>query len=62
MEMIWQGIIAAIRLLLTGDPEVLAITFHTLKISTTGTLISLLIGIPFGTLLALKPFQAVDSP
>ena len=56
MEMIWQGIKAAIHLLLTGDPEVVAITLLTLKISITGTLISLFIGIPLGTLLALKPF------
>lgn len=56
MEMIWEGIQAAIHLLLTGDPEVLEITFLTLKISCAGTLISLLIGIPLGTLLALKPF------
>src|SRR5674476_1501282 len=56
MEMIWQGILAAIHLLITGDPEVIEITLLTLKISGTGTLISLLIGIPFGTFLALKPF------
>lgn len=56
MEMIGQGILAAFRLLITGDPEVLKITLLTLKVSGTATLISLLIGIPLGTLLALKPF------
>ncbi|MDR3584155.1 MAG: ABC transporter permease [Desulfosporosinus sp.] len=56
MDMIWQGIKAALHLLLTGDPEVLDITLLTIKISISGTLISLLIGIPFGTLLALRPF------
>lgn len=56
MEMIWQGILEAIRLLITGDPEVIEITILTLKVSGTGTLISLLIGIPFGTFLALKSF------
>ncbi|HVJ49354.1 ABC transporter permease [Desulfitobacterium sp.] len=56
MEMIGQGILAAFHLLLTGDPEVLKITLLTLKVSGTATFISLLIGIPLGTLLALKEF------
>lgn len=56
MEMIGQGILEALRLLFTGDPEVLKITFLTLKVSGTATLISLLIGIPFGIILALKEF------
>lgn len=56
MEMIWNGILAAFRLLFTGDPEVFQITLLTLKVSGTATFISLLIGIPLGTLLALKSF------
>lgn len=56
MEMIGQGIIAAFHLLLTGDPEVLKITFLTLKVSGTATFISLLLGLPLGTILALKTF------
>lgn len=56
MEMIGQGILEALRLLMTGDPEVLGITFLTLKVSGTATLISLLIGIPLGIILALKEF------
>lgn len=56
MEAIGQGILEALRLLFTGDPEVLKITFLTLKVSGTATLISLLIGIPFGIILALKEF------
>lgn len=56
MEMIWQGILDALHLLLSGDRNVLDITFLTLKVSGTATLISLLIGIPLGTFLALKPF------
>jgi tungstate transport system permease protein len=56
MEMIGQGILAAFRLLFTGDPEVIKITLLTLRVSGTATLISLLIGIPLGTLLALKSF------
>jgi len=43
-------------MLLTGDPEVFQITFLTLRVSGTATLISLLIGVPLGTLLALTNF------
>lgn len=56
MEVIGQGILEALRLLFTGNPEVLEITFLTLRVSGTATLISLLIGIPFGIILALKEF------
>lgn len=56
MEMIGQGLLAAFHLLITGDPEVLDITLLTLKVSGIATLISLLIGIPLGTVIALKPF------
>lgn len=56
MEMIWQGILTAFKLLLAGDPEIIEITLLTLRVSCTGTLISVLIGIPLGTLLALKSF------
>jgi tungstate transport system permease protein len=43
-------------LLVAGDPEVWRITFLSLQISSTATLISLLLGIPFGVFLALKEF------
>ena len=56
MEMIWQGITEAIRLLFSGDPEVMEITLLSLRISGLATLISLLIGLPSGTLLALGKF------
>jgi tungstate transport system permease protein len=56
VEVIWQGIVEAFRLLVSGDPEVIDITLTTLKVSCTATLISLLIGVPLGTLLALSRF------
>ena len=56
MEVIWQGIVQAFRLLLSGDPEILNVTLRTLQVSGTATLISLLIGVPLGTILALKSF------
>ena len=56
MELIWQGIKEAIRLILSGDPGVLQITWLSLQISGGATLISLLVGIPAGVGLALAKF------
>jgi len=56
MDLLLTGIKQAFWLLLSGDPEVWRITFLSLQISTTATLISLLLGIPFGVFLALKEF------
>jgi tungstate transport system permease protein len=56
VELIGRGILEAIRLLLTGDPEVWRITWLSLRISGGATLLSLLIGIPLGTVLALARF------
>lgn len=56
MELIWNGMVEAFRLLLTLDPEVLEVTLLTLKVSGTATLISVLIGVPLGGLLALSKF------
>jgi len=56
MDLILEGLRKAFYMLLTGDPEVFQITFLTLRVSGTATLISLLIGVPLGTLLALTNF------
>ncbi len=56
MKWIWEGIQQAFQLLLHGDPEVLQITFLSLKISGFATLLSLAIGLPLGTLLAFGKF------
>lgn len=56
MDLIFEGVITAIKLMLQGDPEVIRITLLTLKVSGTATLISLLIGLPIGVFLALVNF------
>lgn len=56
MELIILGIIKAFELIVTFDAEVLGITWLSLKISGTATLISLLIGISIGTAVALNDF------
>ena len=52
-----QGIFQAIQLLLGGNPEVLDITLFSLRVSGLATGISLLVGLPFGTWLALGSFR-----
>jgi len=56
VSLFFQGVIEALRLLLTGDPEVWRITLLSLEISGSATALSLLIGIPLGTVLALARF------
>jgi tungstate transport system permease protein len=56
MELIFDGFARALRLMLSGDPEVLGITWLSLRLSATATLFSLVVGIPLGTVLALARF------
>ncbi|MBI5966972.1 MAG: ABC transporter permease [Deltaproteobacteria bacterium] len=56
MDLIFEGILKAFSLLITLDPEVMRITFLSLQVSGTATLISLLIGISCGTAIALSEF------
>jgi tungstate transport system permease protein len=56
MELIWQGLNEAVRLIASGDPEVLRITWLSLQISGGATLLSLLAGIPAGVIIALTRF------
>jgi tungstate transport system permease protein len=56
MGLIWDGLVQAAGLVWRGDPEVLEITWLSLKLSATATVLSLVVGIPLGTLLALVRF------
>jgi tungstate transport system permease protein len=56
LSVLTDGLAEAARLLISLDSEVLEITARTLQVTVTATLISVLIGIPVGTLLALKRF------
>lgn len=57
MEWIWDGIKQAVLLLLSFDAEVWSITWLTLRVSGVATAISLLLGLPIGTWLALRRFS-----
>ena len=56
MELIVQGIIKAFELLVSFDPEVMSITWLSLKIPGTATFISLFFGVSIGTVVALTNF------
>jgi tungstate transport system permease protein len=58
METIWKGILQAFELIFNLDPDVLKITVLSLKVSGLATAISLLLGLPLGTLLALGRFPS----
>jgi tungstate transport system permease protein len=57
MEMIWDGIRQAFHLIFGADPDVWEITLLSLKVSGLATTISLFIGLPLGTWLALGRFR-----
>ncbi len=56
MDLILEGIKKAFYLLITLDPEVMGINLLSLRVSGTATLISLLLGISTGTIVALSEF------
>lgn len=56
MGLIWEGVLQAIGLLLSLDSEVVGITLLSLKLSGLATLVSLVVGLPLGTLLAQEHF------
>lgn len=61
MDLIAEGITQAFRLLVKGDRGVLQIALLTVKVSGLATLISLAIGVPLGTALALGRFRGRDA-
>src|SRR3990172_11547693 len=56
MELIGEGIVDALPLFASGDAAVLGVPWLSLRISATATLLSLVVGIPLGTTLALTRF------
>lgn len=56
MSVLTEGLAEALRLLVTLDADVINITLRTIQVSGTATLVSVLIGIPMGTALALTRF------
>jgi tungstate transport system permease protein len=56
MGEIWNGVKEAIHLLVSGDRDVWEVILLSLRVSLTATAISLLVGVPIGSLLAMTRF------
>jgi tungstate transport system permease protein len=56
VDLILEGLIKAFHLIFSWDREVLGITWLSLKVSGTATLISVIIGISLGMVIALSKF------
>ena len=56
MEYFGHAIVYALRLIITLDPEVLAIALTSLKVSTTAALLASIIGVPIGFLIGISKF------
>jgi len=57
MELIWDGILEALRLIFGGDKEVAEIVFLTLRVSGAATILATLIGVPIGAALGVWQFR-----
>jgi tungstate transport system permease protein len=56
VDVLGDGLVEALRLLLTGDEDTWAITALTLRVSLSAALIAFLLGVPVGALIALRRF------
>ncbi|HXF51241.1 MAG TPA: ABC transporter permease [Dehalococcoidia bacterium] len=56
MDLIWDGIREAVRLIVRGDRELLEVVARSLVISGSATLVSLALGVAVGSTLALTRF------
>jgi tungstate transport system permease protein len=56
VDLLFEGLWKAVRLLVGGDPEIWSVLWLSLQVSSLGTIISLLVGIPAGAALALLRF------
>jgi tungstate transport system permease protein len=59
MDLIWDGLCQAFRLLFTGDAELWRIALLTLRVSGLATLLSILVGVPLGVGLAMARFPGL---
>ena len=57
MDLLWQGLSDAVRLLVRADPRILRIAGLSLLVSGGATLLAAVAGVPLGSLLALRTFR-----
>ncbi len=58
VDLLWDGLTAAARLVLSADPELLRITSLSLLVSGSATLLSALVGVPLGAALQSRRWRA----
>ncbi len=56
-EYYWDGLNEAVRLIVTGDPELVEITLRTLQVSFYAILLASIIGVPIGVIIGMKEFH-----
>jgi len=56
LDLIWGGAVQAVELIVRVDHEVMSVTLLSLLVSGSATILSLLLGIPLGVILALGNF------
>lgn len=57
MTDLWGGLLAALRLIVTLDADLVEITLRSLKVTLTAVAIAALIGVPLGAWLAINRFR-----
>ncbi len=57
MNNITEGLLSALRLIITLDPELIEISVRSLQVTLTALAVASLIAIPLGTLLAIQRFR-----
>jgi tungstate transport system permease protein len=56
-EYLWDGLREAIRLIVTGDPELVDITLRSLQVSFYAILMASTIGVPLGVVIGMREFK-----
>jgi tungstate transport system permease protein len=57
MQVIYEGIIQAFRLIFSLDADLIEILFMSLKVTGTATVVAMLLGLPLGAFLGLTDFK-----
>lgn len=56
MDLLWDGLIEAVRLILRADPELRQLVLRSLMVSLTATALAAVVGVPVGVALAVGQF------
>ncbi len=57
MDFIWEGLVKAVKIIASGDREVMGVLLLTLRVSVVSAAISALIGVPAGFIIGVSRFK-----